>query len=150
VLLASVLLAGLLLPGCTFRLIADYDEVLVQKTVEVQEQAEALFLALAAAGSTPQPEDGAFAAHAAAYDRILVLLRVMEVRASTVEKNEITIEQVELLRDSVEKIRATHQQKSAASPPSEISPETIGVLREPFVSQIRAILKLQRALRRGA
>jgi hypothetical protein len=97
---------------------------------------------------TSDPQDGAYPNHAAAYQQILVLLRVMEVRASTLEQNELTTEQVALLRDSFQKMRQLHRNNSEQQPPRELSGDLLATLRLPFVQQIQAILKLQQALRR--
>lgn len=144
----ALVVGCLCLPSCAFRFLADYDEVVVAKTVELQEKAETLFLALEEAATTEDPLDDLYAAHAGDYDRILVLLRVLEVRAATLTKNELTVEQVALLRDSFEKMKAQHKERSAATPPKGFSAATIRVLREPFVQQIQSILTLQSALRR--
>ncbi|HEX5050780.1 MAG TPA: hypothetical protein VFZ65_03310 [Planctomycetota bacterium] len=140
--------ACLAFPGCAVRLIADHDEIVVAKTVALQEKAEALFLALEDAAATPDPDDDLYAAHAGAYNEILVLLRVMEVRAASLSKNEITTEQVQLLRDSFEKMKALHQKKSAAATPGGFSAEALQALRQAFVQQVQSILTLQEELRR--
>ena len=146
-LLATALLA-VVPSACAVRLIAPHDAVLVDKTVQLQEHAETLFLALEDAAMTSDPQDGAYPNYAAAYQQILVLLRVMEVRASTLEQNELTTEQVALLRDSFQKLRQLHREKSEQQPPRELSGDLLATLRLPFVQQIQAILKLQQALRR--
>jgi hypothetical protein len=146
--LAGLLLACSALTSCTVRLIAEYDEVLAAKTVELQEKAESLFLALMEAADTPDAADGAYGGYAGVYHDVLVLLNVMEVRAESLDKNEITIEQVGLLRDSFERLQKVHAQKTAAG--QEVSRDAVKAVRVPFVQQISSILKLQHALRRGA
>jgi hypothetical protein len=146
--LLVILLGALPAAGCAVRLIAPHDPALVEKTVQLQERAETLFLALEDAAQTSDPADGAFARHAAAYNEILVLLRVMEVRAGSLELNELTSEQLTLLIDSFAKMRSLHRQKSEARPPTEFSNQLLAALRVPFIQQVQAILKLQEALRR--
>ncbi|MCU0864227.1 MAG: hypothetical protein MUC36_10570 [Planctomycetes bacterium] len=70
-LLAAVLLA-LASAGCAVRLIAERDDALVEKTLQVHEQFERLLVALEEAAATETTEDGAYAAHAPAYTELLV------------------------------------------------------------------------------
>lgn len=147
---ALVLSLTLGLASCTVRMIADYDEFTVDRTVQLQEQCESLCVALEEADATPDESDGLYAAHAEAYDAIEVSLRLLESRASIVEKNEITVEQVGLLRASFEAIRKTHKDRSAGTPPKGLSATTVITLREPLMSQIRSILVLQEALKRDS
>jgi predicted N-formylglutamate amidohydrolase len=138
---------ALLIAGCTVRLISDYDEVTVQKTVELQEQCESLFVSLEDAATTADPADDLYAAHAEQYDDIEVSLRMLESRADLVKKNEITKEQVKLLRDSIAKIRDAHRARSSETPPKGLSAATVTVLREPLAQQFRSILALQEGLK---
>ena len=138
------------LASCTVRMIADHDEFTVERTIQLQEQCESLCVALEEADATPDESDGLYAAHAKAYDAIEVSLRMLESRASIVEKNEITQEQVGLLRASFEAIRKAHQERSAGTPPKGLSATTVMALREPLMSQLRSILVLQEALKRDS
>lgn len=146
-LLAAVLLA-LASASCAVRLIAERDDALVEKTLQVHEQFERLLVALEEAAATEAKDDGAYASHASAYTELLVQLRVMEARTTSVAKNGITTEQVGNLRDSVAKLRDQHRTNSMKNPPRELSLDLLTALREPFVQQIRAILVLQQALDR--
>ena len=143
-----LVLAGLLLAACTTRLIAPYDEQTFARTVELQEQCEALFASLEEATTTRDPTDDLYPAHADEYVQLVAQLRALEVRAETVEKNEIPAEQVSLLRASIESMQKTHRERSAAAEPKGFSLETLQVLREPVSQQFRAILTLQEALKR--
>ncbi len=145
---APVILIALLISGCTtIRLIADYDEFTFGRTAALQEKCETLFVALENAAATPDPTDDLYPAHATAYDEIVVALRVLETRAASLDKNQITTEQVHLLLDSTEKMQKLHQEKSAGTPPTGFSGDTVKVLREPFVQQFRSILTLQESLK---
>lgn len=147
---AFVLSLTLGLASCTVRMIADYDEFTVDRTVQLQEQCESLCVALEEADATPDESDGLYAAHAEAYDAIEVSLRMLESRVAIVEKNEITQDQVGLLRASFEAIRKTHQERSAGTPPKGLSATTVRALREPLMTQFNSILVLQEALKRGS
>ncbi len=143
----AVLWVVLLVTGCTVRLIADYDEFTFTKTAELQESCETLFVALENAAATPDASDDLYPAHAATYTEIVVALRVLETRAESLDKNQITTEQVHLLLDSIEKMQKLHQEKSAGADPEGFSKDFVRTLREPFVQQFRAILTLQEALK---
>jgi hypothetical protein len=146
---AATLLVLLLFAGCTVRLIADHDEVLVQKTVALQERAEDLFLLLEEAAATPDEMDGAYGTHAAAYRELFVLLRVMAVRAAAMPKNELTQQQIAMLQDSCTKLRDQHRQNSERRPARELAFDLVQALRGPFEQHVTSILTLQHALRRG-
>ena len=133
----------LALPACAVRLIADRDEVLVAKVATAHERLEALFLALEDAALTATPDDGAFAVHAGTYKDVLVLLRGAEVHASAMPLADIPVEQVALLRDSVQRLRDQHRQAAR-----EFSVDLVLALREPFAQHVRAILRLQQELER--
>lgn len=135
------------LPACSVQLIATHDEYTVQKTADLHELCESLFLAMEKAASTPAPQDDLYPEFEGTYDRIVVGLRVLEVRAAALAKNEITVEQVHGWLDSMLKLQELHRAKSASS--EGFSPEAIAVLREPVAQQVRSILVLQQALKRG-
>ena len=140
--------AWLLLAGCTVRLIADYDEHTFNRTAEIHEQCEALFVSLEDAAVTPDPTDDLYPAHANEYFEIVAALRALQGRAETLDKNEITAEQVSLLRDSIETMQSQHRERSASAEPKGFSLETLRVLHEPVAQQFRSILTLQTALKR--
>ena len=147
--LGSLLFATcLLLGGCTIRLIADYDEHTFTRTVELQEEVERLFVALEEATATNDVTDDLYPAHAATYRELIASVRALETRAQTLDKNELPAEQVSLLRDSLEKMQASHRERSAGDPPKGFSLVTLQTLREPVVQQFRSILTLQEGLKR--
>jgi len=136
-----------LLTACSVQLIAAYDEYTVRKTADVHELCESLFLAIEKAASTPEREDDLYPKFERTYDQIVVGLRVLEVRAAALERNEITVEQVHGWLESMLKIQDLHRAKSAKS--EGFSADAISVLREPIAQQVRSILVLQLALKRG-
>jgi hypothetical protein len=140
--------AWLLVSSCAVRLIADYDEHTFRRTADLHEQCEALFVSLEEAAVTAEPADDLYPAHAAEYLELISALRALETRAQTIDKNEITVEQVGLLRDSIEKMQSQHRERSASGEPKGFSLETLRVLREPVVQQFRSILTLQEGLKR--
>jgi hypothetical protein len=138
-----LLLAAIALPACAVRLISERDEALVAKIASVHEQLEALFLSLEDAALTPEPADGAYGTWAQAYKNVLVVLRGAEVHAGAMPRSEIVVEQVGLLRASVQSMRDAHRDATR-----EFSVDLLRTLREPVEQQIRAILTLQQALER--
>jgi hypothetical protein len=146
-LLAATLLAVVPV-GCAVRLIAERDDVLVEKTMQVHERFERLMAALEEAAATATEYDGVYAVFVPAYTELLVQLRVLEARAGSFLENELTTEQVSNLRASIERLRDLHRSNSNQTPPRELGTDLLITLREPFVQQIRAILVLQQALDR--
>lgn len=146
--LLTALVAALVLAGCAVQLIADYDQHTFERTAELQEDVERLFATLEDAAATPDPEDDLYPAHAESYNRLVGTIRALEVRAQTLDRNQIPAEQIDLLRKSIESIQSEHREFSQRAVPKGFSAEALKILREPISQQFRAIFTLQEALKR--
>jgi hypothetical protein len=108
----SLVLAAAL-TACTVTLVSRYDEQLDQSATALQRRLDVFLTGLAAARSA---DETGYARHERFYGDYAVDLRALLVRARSLPKNERTAEQVDLMLDSVESLRVTHQSQGALSP----------------------------------
>lgn len=140
-LLPCIALLSLLLSqsvGCTVRLIADYDEQTDASITELQRKVETFLTRLERSAGRPE---ASHAANVGFYDEMRVALSSIEVRAAAIPRNEITRQQLSLLRDSLNTLEELHK--------TGISTEQVQPLRTAFNTSFGAILKLELAKKRG-
>jgi len=119
--------------------IADYDEQIDQGINQVLKQFQNIFTRLERSAGT----DGAlYPNYVKDYDEIRTELRVLRSRAAAHVKNELTIQQIDLLLDSLDKMEALH--RMGPIPIEQLSP-----LRRGIETSCTAILKLEIAKKRG-
>ncbi|MFQ5709488.1 MAG: hypothetical protein ACE5HO_18685 [bacterium] len=139
-LLTIILAFTLGLFGCTsVKLIADYDEKVDQEVTALHRKMETFFVRLADIAGTPA---GNYENHKEFYEQVKVDISALELRVAVQPKNEITLKQIKLLRDSVDKLEQIH--KVGIN-----SPEVVQPIRESFKTAFTAILKLEMAKKRG-
>ncbi len=135
--LACVLVLGLG-AGCV-HFVADYDEQLDQGVSDVLRQFQTLFTRMERTAGT----DGAlYANYVAAYDEIRTKLRVLSARARAHEKNDLTVQQLDLLLDTLRQVEELHKL-------GPIPIEQQGPLRRAVETSCSAILKLELAKKRA-
>jgi hypothetical protein len=133
----AVAVVLLLAAGCV-HLVADYDEQIDRGISQVLSQFQAVFTRLERTAGT----DGAlYPNYVEDYDEIRTELRVLRSRAAAHVKNDLTIQQIDLLLDSLDKMEAL--QKLGPLPP-----EQLGVLRRSIETSCTAILKFELAKKR--
>jgi hypothetical protein len=137
--LLPLLLALLLATGCQITLVSSYDEQIDHSATELQKRLDGFLTGLVREAGTPAAD---YAANAAFYDDYAVELRALRLRAASQPQNTITVQQVDLMLDSLENLRALHE----AGPVSE---DTAASLRDLFSQSWRAILTLELAKKRG-
>lgn len=136
------LLLGLLFlaaAGCTVRLIADYDEQTDQAVMALQEEIESFLVNQERVFGTPEAE---YARWTDAYDRFRVAIRSLRVRSEARPQNEITVQHLVLLEESLDNLERLHELGFESR--EEFTP-----LRDAFHRSFTAILKLELAKRRG-
>lgn len=138
-LLIALAIAAMALAGCTVKLVSNYDEKTDKAVSELQKEVESFFVTMEEQQGTPAC---AYENHKSFYDETAVELSAIEVRAKALEKNEITVEQVNLLQDSFNNLEQLHQKECLSS-------NQIESLRSSFNSSITAILRLELAKKRG-
>jgi len=125
--------------ACTLRLIAPYDEITDRKITELQTDVATFFVELERQIGTPKAD---YENHIAFYNRTRVGLSTLDVRAKAIEKNDIVIQQIELLDGMVNDLEALH--RIGFKNPGELSP-----IKSAFNSAFTAMVKLQMGLKRG-
>ncbi|MBI4634082.1 MAG: hypothetical protein HY742_09360 [Deltaproteobacteria bacterium] len=136
--LASLLLVVALAGCASIRLIADYDEQIDKSVSELQRKCETFLTGLER--NVGKPEAG-HDTNTKFYDEAKVDLSAIRVRAAAISKNEITLKQLDLLADSLDKLEQLHK--------GGLRREQIKPLRSAFNASFTAILKLELAKKRG-
>jgi hypothetical protein len=132
----TVTLAGL---GCQIKLVADYDEVTDRSVTALQREFERFFIDLERNLYTPEADHGNYIEF---YDQVRAELSVIRVRSAARPKNEITVEQLDLVAQNVEVLEELH--RLGFDSPEELEP-----LRAAFQQSFQAILTLELAKKRG-
>jgi len=133
----TLVLALVLLTGCV-HFVADYDEQIDHGISRVLSEFETIFTRLDRTAGT---EGALYPNYVTDYDEIRTELRGLRSRAAAHLKNDLTIQQIDLLLDSLDKMEAL--QKMGPLPP-----EQLAVLRRSIETSCTAILKLELAKQR--
>lgn len=128
-----------ILSGCSVKLISSYDETTDKAVTALQKKVEIFFVTVESQEGLPECE---YKNHKKFYEEVKVDISAIEVRARAIPDNEITIEQVELLKGSLTNLELLHKI-------SCLSKDQIEPLRIAFNSSFTAILKLEFAKKRG-
>lgn len=143
--LAAVVVTLLLLvatTACTVRLIAEYDEVLDKSITDFQTKTETFLAKLQSSQGTP---DATYDKNKDYYDQSIATLNTMRVRAIATPKSSIIVQQIDLMKGTIEDFRKLHQSTGAAG----LTTGAIDATRSALETQFEAMLKLELALKRG-
>ena len=125
--------------GCTIKLISSYDEITDKAVTDLHKKVETFFLTLESQEGLPECK---YEHHTEFYKEAKVSVSAIEVRARAIPENDITIQQIVLLKENIELLEQLHKM-------SCLSEEQIESLRINFNSGFTAILKLELAKKRG-
>jgi len=125
--------------GCTVRLISNYDEITDLAVTDLQKKVETLFLTLESQQGLPECS---YEHHTEFYKDAKVSLSAIEVRARAIPENDITVKQIDLLKENIDHLEQLHKINC-------LTKEQIELLRINFNSGFTAILKLELAKKRG-
>lgn len=125
--------------GCSVKFVADYDEVTDKSVTELQREVEGFLVDIQRKVGTDR---AAYSNHSEFYDEVRVDLSAISVRAAAREKNEITIEQLDLIQKNLDNLEKLHELGFSSA--EEIEP-----LRKAFNASFTAILKFELAKKRG-
>ena len=137
--LISIILLFLFQTGCTVQLISSYDATLDNAVTKLYQKTERFFLTLNS--RTGLPECG-YEHHMEFYKDAKVSINTIEIRARAIPDNNLTIQQVGLLKENIESLEKLHQIGCLTN-------KQIETLRMSFNSAFTAILKLELAKKRG-
>lgn len=127
------------LSGCSVRLISSYDEKIDNSVTQLQKDFETFFVIVESQEGLPECE---YKNHMKFYQDSKVAISAIEVRAKATPKNDITVKQVELLKDSLDKLETLHKLGC-------FTPGQVENLRTSFNTSITAILMLELEKKRG-
>src|SRR5687767_10340489 len=97
--------------GCQVQLISQYDQQTDDAATDVQKRLEGFLLEMGALSESDLPESRqrrSLRAQSDFYRELDVAISSMRLRAEAIPQNERTIEQIALLEDSVQKLKALH------------------------------------------
>jgi hypothetical protein len=141
--LTLVLLAlSLVVSACPVRFVSDYDPVLDRTATKLQTQLDTFVVKMQAAAGTPEGEYGH---NKAFYEDMVGALRALHSRAEVMPKNEITIQQIELLQANPDNLRPLHEQSGKQGLPAALA----GPAQAALDANFRAIIKFEAEKRRG-
>ncbi len=142
--LACIALAGLAASGCAVRLIAAYDETIDLTATRLQKSMDAFLTRM-----EQQAGDAAtYAQNRQFYADYAVEVRSVLVRARAHPMNERTIEQYELMLDSLAELEASHQGEPGDEDAGALPVVAIPAYRDLFNQAWGAIIKLEVAKKR--
>ena len=127
------------LSGCSITLISSYDENTDKAVTKLQKDFETFFVTVDGQAGLPECK---YDNHKKFYQNSKVAISAIAVRAKAIPKNEITVEQVGLLEESLLSLEKLHKIDC-------FSNDQVVNLRSSFNTSITAILKLELAKKRG-
>ena len=133
------LVLSILVCGCTVKLISSYDENTDKAVTQLQKDFETFFVTVESQAGLPECK---YLKHKNFYLNSKVSISAIEVRARAIPKNEITIEQIKLLKKNLSLLEKLHKLGC-------FTPNQVENLRNSFNSSITAILKLELAKKSG-
>ncbi|OGU15940.1 MAG: hypothetical protein A2076_04650 [Geobacteraceae bacterium GWC2_53_11] len=142
-LMLALLCSVIVISGCPVTLVSKYDEQTDANVTALQKKLDTYFLKLNGA-SYP---DCSFAANKSFYDEVNVQLSSTQIRANAIPKNEITIQQLDILSKAI--VDLEQAQKLRDGKGSCLPTEIVTADRIMFNSIFTAILKFELAKKRG-
>jgi hypothetical protein len=137
----------LVLVGCAVKFVSSYDEQTDRAVTELQKKVESFFVRLERLDGLPECS---YEHHKGFYEDAEVQVSSIQLRASAIPQNSITVEQMELVERSVESLEELHKLKAEKDAGDRcITQAEIQPLRENFNTIFTAILTFELAKKRG-
>ncbi len=127
------------LAGCNVKLVSSYDEKTDQAVTTLQRKIETFFVQIESQVGLPECE---YDNHIGFYQETKVSISAIEMRARAIPQNDITVQQVQLLKSSLESLEKLHKLGC-------LSGGQVTNLQSNFNTHLTAILKLELAKKRG-
>jgi hypothetical protein len=102
--------------GCSVSLVSRYDEQIDRTATRLQRMMDAFLTRLE--NLPANDAERGYPANKEFYLQYGVDLRSLKVRASSLERSSITVEQVERMEASLEQLRSAHESQNRLSPPA--------------------------------
>ena len=129
--------------ACAVHLVSDYDDTTDREVSQLQRSVDSFLLSLA---KNPKPPACTWQKRSGFYDTTTVAIHSLTIRNRARDKNQFTVQQLELLDSSMTTLEHLHRLKGDSAC---MSPEAIEPLRSNFNTSFTAILKLELAKKRG-
>lgn len=129
--------------GCTYRIMADYDRIIDKTALSVQSKIETFLNKMERCAGTPE---GEYVNNIQFYDEMKGTLDSLSIRAATIPLHEKVLEQINLLKASIEKLRSLHE----CQPCNGLTKETISPIRADLNAIFASIYTSENALKRSA
>ena len=123
--------------GCTVRFIADYDDQVDLGITTLHEQVERVLIRIETDGDT-----SAYSGYVDQYEAIRLALAALELRVAAKAMNQLSIEQIQRLRENLEDMEQTHKD-------GDMNAVMAVMMRRIVRQQFVAILTLELAKKRG-
>ncbi|GGB75913.1 hypothetical protein GCM10007424_14860 [Flavobacterium suaedae] len=131
-----VLSLGILF-SCKVTLISEYDEITDKKITELQEKTSTVLSQLEDEIGKDNYEN-----YKKFYQEVRADLNTLEIRANAIDKNQITINHIAILKSSYDTLESLHKQKIN-------SLEELNIIKSAFNTSFIALVKLQMAKKQG-
>jgi len=128
--------------GCAVHFVSDYDEVTDRTITELQARTEAFVLKMADAAGTPA---GTYDSNKVFYTEAKATILTIESRASTMPRNQTTVDQLKKLEENIALMAELHQKAGDKGLTSDLA----GPVRDILDVQFRAIMKHEMDKKRG-
>jgi len=125
--------------GCTVKLISSYDDKTDEAVTDLHKKVETFFITLESQEGLPECR---YENYTEFYQDAKVSVSTIEVRARAIPDNDITIQQIVLLKKNIDLLEQLHKLGC-------LTKEQIEPLRISFNTSFTAILKLELAKKRG-
>lgn len=135
-----LILFVLALAGCSVRLISSYDEITDRSATELQKKVDYFVRSMETASGTPA---GAYASNAKFYDEAKSDVSALRIRATAIPRNQITLQQIDLLDRNLELLRQLHQRGDSLR--AAVAKPALDAMNTTFA----AIIKLELEKKRG-
>lgn len=138
-----VLVISLGLAGCSVQFVGRYDEQTVQSVTDLLRKIEGRLIKLERVLESPDAaEQGKYSNYVDFYDEIKTDLSLIRARAQAIPKNELTVKQIDLLADEINKFEDAHQR-------GILNPAVVRIARKNISQTIEAIMAAEFAKKRG-
>jgi len=128
--------------ACTVRFVSEYDDVVDHSTTELQKRVETFVRNMETEAGTPE---GEYENNKKVYDELLADVNAIKVRASAATKNDITVEQIELVGKNIEDLKKLHVHGGNTGLRASVADPALVLLNVEFT----AIIKFELAKKRG-
>src|SRR5262245_42611699 len=128
--------------GCPVKFVSDYDAVTDPTATALQTKVDTFLVKMVGLAGKPE---GTYASNKSFYEEMSGALDAWHSRAAAVPLNTQTAKQIELLKDSMEKLRQLHEGAGA----NGLRPDLVAIVKGPLDVHFESIIALEDFKKRG-